>query len=450
MGSKSSTRTANGYLVANGTAIVSLGAMPDTATLDVGRMKSFPIKDGDAVEIMAWGSKNDLPFIREELVIGNNIVPALIERKRNILCGQDWFAYTEKFEAGSDGKVRKVLDEVPMSEEAAAFFKKFRKVGRQLVGEMLKHGMAIPEFLRNKGNKIISVKSIEVKYVRAEKKNDMGEVPAWWYSNTWQAKNQVKQQDKVMRKLPVHDPEKKQPRFIVPLIDDLFNDGYYPIPAYWGGRHWITLSNIIPLFHEANLKHGASPRFHIILPYDYFYDYEKMNSATDEAERAKLIKEFKGAERAFVDDLNNVLTSIGNTGRTIVTKSEMVEVLGGRYDKRIQIEEIKFDMRDEALLKLYAASNVANVSAQALHPTLASIETAGKGIGSGTEIRNAFLLYLIIAAPVYREALYECIELVKADNGWPAGVKYAIRDAEMTTLAENPAGVQNAETPIAT
>jgi len=158
-----------------------------------------------------------------------------------------------------------------------------------------------------------------------------------------------------------------------------------------------------------------------------------------------VLKTAEEKEKQFINDFNTVLVGVGNTGRPIVTKSEIIEALGGKYEKRIQIEKIDYNINDEALLKLYAASNVANVSAQALHPTLASIETGGKGIGSGTEIRNAFLLYLIIAAPVVRDMLMEVVEVVKTENGWPADVKFAIRDAEMTTLAENPTGMQEKE-----
>lgn len=433
------------YIAGKGAAIVEFSAaMPDHAAIDFGKIKSLSTDGGQSVEIMSWGASNDVPQYREELITGNNIVPALIERKRNILFGQGWFAYQEKFVDDGSGQMRRDMDEVPMPPEAEAFFQKFKKTGRELLGELLKHGMAMPEFIRDKGKNIISVKSHRIKYVRAQKKNADGDIFTWWWSNYW-TNQKVKAEEKVLRAMPVYQEGAKQTRFVLPLIDDLFNDNYYPIPAYWGGRHWITLSNIIPLFHEANLTHGAAPRFHILIPHDYFHDYEKMNNAATAEDRADLLKDFQAKEQAFVDDLNEVLTGIGNAGRTVTTKSELIESMGGRYDKRIQIEEIKYDIRDEALLKLYEASNVANVSAQALHPTLASIETAGKGIGSGTEIRNAFLLYLIIAAPVYRDMLIEVVELVKRENKWPAGIKYAIRDAEMTTLAENPAGIQQAD-----
>lgn len=456
MGNKSSTkgisRLKDGYLVGGGQAIVSFDTgMPDTATMDVGRINKVaaPVNGGESAEIMYWGAKNDVPQYREELITGNNIVPALIERKRSIICGQAWYAYREKFDQAPDGEMRRIMDEVPIPDEAKAFFKQMKKVGRQVIGELLKHGLAMPSFVRSRDGKILSVKSLETKYIRAQKRNSTGDIPFYWWCNYWTNGHKLKTEEKSLIKLQIYNPDNRQPEFVLPLMDDLFNDGYYPIPAYWGGRHWITLSNIIPLFHEANLKHGASPRFHVIIPHDFFFDYEKMDGAATEEERAQLRTEFKAAEKAFVDDLNKVLTGIGNAGRMVVSKSEVIEALGGRYDKRIIIEEIKFDIRDEALLSLYAASNVANVSAQALHPTLASVETAGKGIGSGTEIRNAFLLYLIIAAPIYRDMLQEIIEVVKFENKWPEDIHYAIRDAEMTTLAENPAGIRPAETTVA-
>lgn len=431
--------------------MVTFAALPGNATLDVGRLTKVTSPTSDLIaEVMHWGKDNQLPFYREELITGNNIVPALIERKRNILAGQGWYAYQERFEDTGSGMMKRVVDEVPMPPDAQMFFKKFKKTARELLGELLKHGVAMPEFIRQRGipSKITSVKSLEMKYIRAGEKGDMGEVPAWYWANFWQKNSPVKPAKRRLIRCEVYDQERKQPKFVLPLMDGLFNDGYYPVPAYWGGRHWITLSNIIPLFHEANMRHGALPRWNLVIPHDYFLDYEAMNGAATEEDRAKLLTESQAREQAFVDDFNEVMTGIENTGRTLTTKSEVVEALGGRHEKRILIEPITIDMGDERLLKLFQASNVANVSAQALHPTLASIETAGKGIGSGTEIRNAFLLYLIIAAPAYRDLLQEVVEVVKAENAWPAEIHYAIRDAELTTLADNPAGVRPAETQV--
>jgi hypothetical protein len=149
-----------------------------------------------------------------------------------------------------------------------------------------------------------------------------------------------------------------------------------------------------------------------------------------------------------VDDFNTLVTGLENNGRTLTIESIQEEVYGKLIDKRITVEPLVIDLRDEALIKLYEASNVANISAQGLHPTLANIETQGR-LSSGTEIRNAYLLWLIIAAPAYREYLYQVVDLAKKINGWPEDIHFAIRDAELTTLAENPGGIQPSETPIA-
>ncbi len=432
-------------------AIVTFASLPTQATFDTGTINKVPVPNADRqVEVAFWGRKNNLPQYREELITGNNIVPGLIERKRDIICGQEWFAWQARYVEGPDGQRRLIKDEVDMPEDAKRFFKQFKKESRRIVGQAIMHSMAMPEFIRDLGGRVKTVRSLEVRYCRAAEKNALGDIERWYWANFWAGEKHVKKDKRVLRDLPVYDPEakKKQPRFVLPLIDDLFSDGMYPVPAYWGGRHWINLSNIIPIFHENNLANGQTPRFQIIIPHDYFWDYEAMQRAVTEEERLALDEQVKSREEAFIEDFNAVLTDISNAGRTLVTKSEVIEALGGKFEKRIHIEEIKYDMKDEALLKLFAASNVANVSAQMLHPTLASVETGGKGIGSGTEVRTAFLLFLIIAAPKFRDMLGEVVDLVKEENGWPADIFYSIRDAELTTLADDPSGVRPSETPV--
>lgn len=442
MSDKLSTKT---YIAGRGTnaALVQFAAMPDKAVVDTGRLNKWPVPGEDrSVDIFEWGAKNDLPYVREELIIGNNIVPALIERKVAILCGQEWYAYRDRYVDDESGPMKRIRDEVPMPAEAKAFFNTFKIEATLIAGEFIKHAMAPVEFIRSRDEKILTVRSLECKYVRAAKKSKAADVPRWYWSNNWLRTNKsgLKNEDKVLYNLEIYTPEKKQAKFVKVYRDMLFNDGYYPIPAYWGGREWIELSNIIPLFHKANLAHGQSPRWHVIIPHDYFYDYEAMDRAITDEERTELLSGFQKREQQFINDLNETLTGIGNTGRTITTKSEFVEALGSKYEKRMQIEELKPDLKDEALLKLYQSSNVANISAQAIHPTLANIETAGK-LSSGTEIRNAFLMYLIIAAPKVRNMLTDIVNIVKMENGWPAEIEYGIRDAEMTTLADNPTGV---------
>lgn len=444
--------SANTYVVGEGAAIVQFSTKLDD-DFDKGSTKKInPPGGGAGIEIMYWGKENDLPQQREDLVADNNIVPSLIERKRNILIGQDIMPYRTRYETGADGKTKKIIEEVEMPAEVQAWLdgerwgngSNFYEYMAAAAGEWTKHSLIIPEYVRTKDLKwISSVEVKECKYMRAGKKNDIGRIDTWYWSGHWgpQSVQKNKLETKKTVAFQVYaGEEKRQVKFIKPVGDYLLNDGYYPIPAWWGGWEWIELANHIPQFHKSNIQNGYNLRWHIQIPTDYFLDYEKYQSASTESDKAEVLKDQQAKEQAFMDDVNEFLAGIANVGRTLFTKYEMDKALGKEYPG-IKITALTYDMKDEALLKLFERSNTANTSAQGLHPSLAGIETAGK-LSSGTEIRNAFLMWLIINTPLARKMILSPLNLVKRANGWPADINYQIRDYELTSLATDPSGMQ--------
>ena len=103
---------AHTYYLKQGQAVVSFtGQLADD--FDKGKLAPVAKPDGSGtVDIMWWGKDNDLPQKRELLVSDNNIVPALIERKRNIITGNGYFAYTKRLEKQADGTVKTIQEEV--------------------------------------------------------------------------------------------------------------------------------------------------------------------------------------------------------------------------------------------------------------------------------------------------------------------------------------------------
>ena len=425
---------------------------------DKGSTKKInPPGGGGPVEIMYWGKENDLPQQRETLIGDNNIVPSLIERRRNILIGSGIMAVRTRYETQPDGSVKKITEEVAMPPEVEAWLEgegwgngsNFHDYLAAAAGEFCKHALVIPEFVRNRDMRTISSLDVkECKYMRASKKNEAGKIPAWYLSGHWGPvsgqKNNLETKKTVY--LPVYTGEEApQPKFIIPAGDYLLNDGYYPIPSWWGGWEWIELANQIPQFHKNNIANGYNIRWHIQIPVDYFLDYEKYQSAATKSEKAEILKDQQEREQAFMDDVNEFLAGLANVGRTLFTKYELEKSLGKEYPG-IKITPLSYDMKDEALLKLFERSNTANTSAQGVHPSLAGIETAGK-LSSGTEIRNAFLMWLIINTPLPRRVLLQPLNLVKRLNGWPADLQFAIRDYELTALSADPSGMQERQEP---
>ena len=439
------------YYLQEGAAVVTFAASLSN-DFDQGQVRKLtPPGGSEAVEIMSWGKDNDLPQQRELLVSSNNIVPALIERKRNILIGSGIVAYKKRFETGPNGKGKIITEEVQMDSAVEDWLNgegwsngsDFYTYLSQAAGEFAKHSLIIPEFIRRKdGKSISSVEVKECRYMRAGKKNDAGKIARWYWSGHWgrtSTQNNKLEKRKTVGIDVYNGEDKPQLKFIKPAGDYLLNDGYYPIPTYWGGWEWIELANQIPQFHRANLTNGYNIRWHVKIPADYFLDYEQYQEAATATDKKKVLDSAREKEEAFMNDINEFLAGLANTGRTVFTKFELDKALGKELPG-ISITPLNYDMKDEALLQLFERSNVANTSAQGIHPSLAGIETQGK-LSSGTEIRNAFLMWLIINTPQPRKWMLDPLNLVKKANGWPTDIYYGIRDYELTALSDDKSGM---------
>jgi hypothetical protein len=440
---------ANTFYLKQGEAVVSF-----TSSLaedcDKGQVKSLTPPGGrEAIEIMTWGKDNNLPQLREALVTENNIVPALMERKRNILVGNGLFAFRKRYEKGQDGKLREIAEQVEMPAATQEWIEQssYVDVLEAAAGELVKHSLFLPEYVRDKGGKIRSVEMKECKCMRSGKKDVNGKVSRWYWSGHWGARQlQTKEEKKTVALDLYTGEEKRQLKFITAHGDFLFNDGYYPIPTYWGSREWIEMANDIPAFHKANFKNGYNLRWHVKIPADYFLDYQAWQAAQgDDDAVATVLKTAKEKEEAFMKDINQFLAGLANAGRTVFTKLEYDEL--EKKWRGIEIQSLQYDMKDEALLKLFDKSNTANISAQGIHPTLANIETQGK-LSSGTEIRNAFLMWLIINTSKPRRHMLAPLNLVKKVNGWDPDIHFGIQDYELTALSSNDSGMQKRQEPV--
>lgn len=419
-------------------AVITRGATA-TKTAPIGKAIQV-MTDGargrSAGKIMGWGANNDTPNHRERLVAENNIVPSLLAVRRDITLGQGMFAYREKMVNGA-----REIEEVAMPTPAKIFFEQLEESGYWLdvAGDFFHHAMTGTEFIMTKGNTVSKIIAKRMRHLRAEEMNEQGEVKAWYWSGEWGNRGDEAKSRRVAHRLPVYDPERKrQPgSFVYIAGDPLFClDEYYYTPSWWGSEEWIRLANCIPEFHQANLENGYSIRWHIQLPKGYFADKRMDNGSTEDMKKAKDAQ--RQAKAAFLEKLDQLLKGAAKAGKSLITTYEINTHLGQEFSG-IKITPLSVDMKDEALLKLFEKSNQAVISAQGVHPTLANIETAGK-LSSGTEIRNAFLMYLLIKTPLPRKIFLKPINVVKKLNGWPEDIHYGFRDMVLTPLNEDKSG----------
>lgn len=391
-------------------------------------------------KIKFWGKDNLLPQYRDALLMSSNIVGELISSKRDLLIGQGLQAYRESYNEKGE-KERKFE---PLKPEIAAWIRKSKWAKRYLQNGVLnyyKHANVFVEFMKAKDGTILYMKSYDCKYVRpAEKVN--GVVPGYYICADWDLPiDKDKNPVRYIAALPDYDDVKELPtQFMMHFGDEVFHDGYLYHPAYWGGEEWIDMANNIPVFHKNNVKNGYTPRFHIKIPRNYFLDKTAFSRATTDEDRNKCTSDATTAQQAFLDKMNDYLAGMENSGRAVYTIEDFDQIT--KLYHGIKIEAIDYDMKDEALLKLFEASNQANISAQGFPPILAGIENSGK-LSSGSEVRNLLMYFIISKLPRRRADILEPFELMLEINGWyDTEIKYTFEDILITKLDENKSGVQ--------
>lgn len=436
----------NAYILPGSGTVVTFnrGVKPASTAADSGNA-GIEIKistDKGGFEIWRWGKRNNLPTEREMVVQDNNIMGELLATKRDITLGSGLQCYRESYQDG-----QRVLTPVEHPVAAKAFFDKLKvPIHRQLntiARNLVFHANYFVEYIRL-GTEIVSMKAQECRNWRPEVMDDNGEINNYVFSGNWPKYSEKKYQPKVV---PAYKGEEaRQRRFVLHVADDLLNDEYLGIPRWWGGRTWIEVANTIPVFHLNNVRNGYAIRWHIEIPKDYFYDYSASMQTAD-GRKSAADKE-KSAKETFLKTLNSFLAGEEQAGRALVTDYEINKQLGKEFPG-IKVTALNPDLKDEALLKLFDKSNEANMSGSGVHPTLAAIQTQGK-LSSGSEILNAFNMYVAIKTPVARELILESINLVHKANGWGEGLVWGFRDIQLKTQDQAPNGAAPADPNAAT
>lgn len=398
----------------------------------------------EGAKVLTWGKDNKLPQRREALIKSNNIVASLIKTRRDITLGNGLTMFTVAWEE-EDGKLKRKLYEVPIPDKIQEWLENshIKNYLRVACKNLFFHANTFTEMIPSKdGSEITSIECKEARHVRAEVQDNDGIIQNYFHSMNWNPKAGSNKRAQDLVRIPGYHPlyHNKLPRqkFMYHTGDELLTDDYYFEPDWWGGREWIMAANAVPKFHNANFRNGYTIRWHIQYPNDYFDDVNI--TLNTEKDREKALQKKKEKRKEFMRIVNELLAGIENAGRALFTSYDLDKALNKEFSG-IKITPLKGDLQDEALLKLYEKSNQAVISGQGIHPTLANIETQGK-LSSGSEIRNAFLMYLAIKTPAPRDILLEPLNIVKNVNGWDKDLIFGFRDIEITRLDENKEGKQ--------
>jgi hypothetical protein len=421
---------------------------------DIGGLRRITLPSGENAQIKDWGKDNQAPLRLDEAIAANHVLPSLLDTKRKLIYGQRIYMYHERYEKDAKGKMRLIQDEVQKPAEIEDFIDacEEEQYFQMVIGQLVKNGNIITEFLTSRapsvsGTTISALKAQESKFWRKEKMDSFGKVKnAYFKGDAWSKKS--RSNDFEIRKSPMwagYNDTDTENNFVYWTGDRMFcQDDYYFSTIWKGSLPWAGLMNVIPVFHDSNLKHRYMTSFHIRLRKGMFLD-PRYYKTQDPEEKKKYINEEAAARSAWLGEANSVLAGVENAGRAIWSEEEHLSNVQKQFPD-VEIIPLKIDMKDEALLKLYETATKAVMSSVQMHPTLANVETAGK-LSSGSEMRNATLMQRILHTPLPRHITMEGFTIAIKVNKWD--VKYAdkgrkpkfgFHDEDIVALSEDKTG----------
>ncbi len=170
--------------------------------------------------IQSWGRDNLLPQLRENLVKANNIIPSLMQTKRDILVGSEVMPYQTIFEAG-----KKRIEEVEMPAEIGEWLEgtNWDDYILNACGDYLLHANTFTEFIRTRDRKSIAlIASKKARRMRLGKQTKTGRIATAYWCGNWKESGGSKFP---ISPIEMFADKSAQPKFIRHFGDPLLSPG---------------------------------------------------------------------------------------------------------------------------------------------------------------------------------------------------------------------------------
>jgi hypothetical protein len=399
----------------------------------------------DGIEIASWGSDNKLPFQILEDVKAVTVAGSGMRKRARVHFGRGVVAFKRVQEEGGETIV-------PADDQNWKDFARMNNIQKFMKAQITDYeifNIAFPEYiLDNSGNSILQVFHKTAPYIRLSVKEDIeGVFRIRWavFSHKWE-EGTPEEEDAVA--VPFLDPslsveEAKEfisangiTKFIRPVVGYMPAADYYPTPFWYSARTsgWMELAKLIPKIKQAIIQNSMTLKYLVKIPVDYFKKKYPDSDFTPQEREVKVNEDLKA--------LDDFLKDFENTGKSIVTYFDHDKVTRQKIGAW-EIEVIDNKIKDGALNLDSAAANSEILFAIGIDPSLIGSGMPGKELGakSGSDKREAYNIAIADAMPDRMDTL-DTLRFIAEYNGWDPEIEFAFEDNILTTLDNNPTGMQ--------
>jgi len=407
--------------------------------------QAFKAKNKEYRGEVFWGENNDLPTQTIDKIYKNPVVASGMLFNILALYG-DGITYGRKAMDGNKQIFVPAFD----NPEINTFFEENDINGYFLeqCSDMMALYNVFPEIIFNKEakRKVVTLTSKEAAFSRWEMMNpETTAIENHFYSAKWGgAIDREKEMDVTPvldSRYPLRDlrvrmgllPDSKgktndleEYRYIVPLAFPTPGRSYYQKP-YWFSifeSGWYDYSCKIPEFKNALLDNQMVIKYHVELSEDYFPKiFAEEGITADEDKKARVKLEY--------GNLNKFLSNQKNSGKSVI--SFVSYTPEGKEKRRMKINVIENLFKGgEYIDDSEEASNIMSYGL-GVHPSLIGSAPGKAKTINGTEARELWIIKQAQMKPI-RDRLLMPLYLIKAINGWPEDIHFAVPNIELTTL----------------
>lgn len=396
------------------------------------------VKPEGSSKVSPWGEDNDFPQKVIEAIEASTELGPLLDWKARALQGRELRAFKV---TGWDAKKKTMIYEYVDDPEINEFLSHriTKRYLREAATDFFYFWNVFPDLIKSKGgDKIAYIGTQDASWCRWGLMNSKGNIEKCYISSNWP---EAKVDDKETIKIDVIDPyshsavedlkgNKNIKRIVYPISYPSPGKAFYQL-APWNGfltSHWAKIARSIPKSKERKMALMLSAKYILQIPINYWPAvYKDWAKKTPEEQR--------DIKKAKVKEINESLTGIDNTGKTILTEVGYDE--NGREIPSWKIIPIESAFKDEKELEDSREASQHLMRALGVDSTLVG-DGPGKsmGGGSGSDKRVAFNIYVALQQP-YRDVILEPFHFIAEYNGWSEripGLVFKMVEIELETL----------------
>tara|TARA_B100000768_G_scaffold55283_1_gene53798 strand:- start:3086 stop:5092 length:2007 start_codon:yes stop_codon:yes gene_type:complete len=284
------------------------------------------------------------------------------------------------------GKGLNATDSSRKPNEYAQMISLFRKdVVRRCCYDLKLMGQAAIQVIYSKDrSKIVQLEHMPIETLRAEKCNDNGDIPAYYYYNDWA---NIKRTDKPLR-IPAFGMSKESIEiyYIKPYKSGFY---YYSPVDYQGGLQYCELEEEVSNYHINNIRSGLSPSMLI-----------NFNNGTPNQQERQLI-ETKIAQK---------FSGTNNAGKFIIAFNDNKESQAEITPVQLSDAHNQYQfLSEESTQKIQIAHRIVS-------PFLLGIKTSSGFSSNADEIKTASILMDNTVIRPFQELLIDSFDNILAYN----------------------------------